>query len=245
MFPGFTEDTVRFLLDIRFHNNKTFMEAHRDEYKKIVQEPFFALIDELGPVMRKIDPEMEVRPNKCLSRIYRDTRFSSDKSPYRDHHWIAFRPGGVERYGQPFFWFEFGPDRLSWGAGLWGENREAMNALRARILRDPDGVTEVLDHCEGHRFTVGGDRFRRYKIPPQVPEPLQGLYASKSLYFERRNPRYEWAFSPGLTERLARDFRALTPAWRLMRECAAEAAAAAPEPEAKRRPLLSTEDVWT
>ena len=45
MFPGFSEDTVRFFLDIRFHNNKTFMEAHRDEYKKIVQEPFFALID--------------------------------------------------------------------------------------------------------------------------------------------------------------------------------------------------------
>lgn len=244
MFPGFTEDTVRFLLDIRFHNNKTFMEAHRDEYKKIVQEPFFALIDELGPAMRKIDPEMEIRPRKVLSRIYRDTRFSADKSPYRDHHWLAFRPSGGDRYGQAFFWFEFGPDRLSWGAGIWGEDREVMNALRARILRDPEGVSEVLSRCEKHRFAVGGDVFRRYKIPPQVPEPLRKLYAGKSLYVEHPNPRYEWAFSPDLVQRLVRDYRALTPAWRLMRDCAAEALAAAPDPEPVRHPLQSTEDVW-
>ena len=242
MFPGFSEDTVRFFLDIRFHNNKAFMEAHRDEYKKIVQEPFFALIDELGPAMRKIDPEMEIRPAKVLSRIYRDTRFSQDKAPYRDHHWIAFRPAGTERYGQPFYWFEFGPDRLSWGLGVWGENREAMNALRARILRDPEGVSGVLARCEKHRFAIGGDTFRRLKIPPQVPEPLRTLYASRSLYIEHPAPRFEWAFSPDLPERLARDYRALEPAWRLLRDCVSEAMAQAPAPEAGRRVL---KDDWT
>ena len=213
-----------------------------DEYKKIVQEPFFALIDELGPAMRKIDPEMEIRPAKVLSRIYRDTRFSQDKAPYRDHHWIAFRPAGTERYGQPFYWFEFGPDRLSWGLGVWGENREAMNALRARILRDPEGVSGVLARCEKHRFAIGGDTFRRLKIPPQVPEPLRTLYASRSLYIEHPNPRFEWAFSPDLPGRLVRDYRALEPAWRLLRECVAEAMAQAPAPEAGRRVL---KDDWT
>ena len=241
MFPGFSEDTVRFLLDIRFHNNKTFMEAHRDEYKKIVQEPFFTLIDELGPVMRKIDPEMEIRPQKALSRIYRDTRFSKDKAPYRDHHWIAFRTAGTDRYGQPFYWFEFGPDRLSWGLGVWGENREAMNALRARILRDPEGVQEVLAQCDKHLFSYGGDTFRKLRIPPQVPEPLHPLYMSKSLYFERRNPRYEWAFMPGLTERLARDYRALVPAWQLLRDCVREATDLAPSPVRQNVPAFD----WT
>ena len=245
MFPGFSEDTVRFFLDIRFHNSKAFMEAHRDEYKKIVQEPFFALIDDLGPVMRKIDPEMEIRPQKVLSRIYRDTRFSQDKSPYRDHHWIAFRPSGTGRDGQAFFWFEFGPDRLSWGAGIWGENREVMNALRARILRDPEGVGGILSGAEKRGFVCGGDAFRRYKIPPQVPEPLRRLYAAKSLYVEWPDPRYEWAFSPELVKRLSGDYRTLAPVWRLMRDCAAEASALAPDPVPPKHPLQPTEEIWT
>ena len=245
MFPGFTEDTVRFLLDIRFHNNRAFMEAHRDEYKKIVQEPFFALIDELGTVMRQIDPDMEIRPQKALSRIYRDTRFSADKSPYRDHHWFAFRRAGIDRAGQPFFWFEFGPDRLSWGAGMWGENREAMNALRHRIVSDPEGVAEVLAGCEKHRLAWGGDPMRRLKIPPQVPEPLAPLYRCKNLFFEHPHPRYEWAFSGDIAARVARDYRALRPAWQLMQDMVRDAAAEAPGAEPVRRYTDDTEDLWT
>ena len=244
LFPGFSEDTVQFLLDIRFHNNKAFMEAHREEYKKTVQEPFFALIDALGPAMRKIDPDMEIRPQKALSRIYRDTRFTSDKSPYRDHHWIAFRVSGVDRYGQPFYWFEFGPDSLSWGLGLWGENREAMNALRLRILNDPEGVRQVLSQCEKHRFSFGGDTFRRLRVPPQVPEPLEGLYRCKNLFFERLNPRYEWAFEPDLVQRLSRDYRALAPAWRLLREIVRDASPDMPSEKPVRRPPREMEDIW-
>ena len=241
MFPGFSEDTVRFFMDIRFNNNREFMHAHKEEYKALVQEPFYALIDELAPVVRRIDPDMEVRPQKVLSRIYRDTRFSADKAPYRDHHWLAFRPGGTERYGQPFFWFEFGPDRLSWGAGIWGESREAMNALRQRILTAPDGVREVLDRCARHKIAVSGESFRRYRVPPQVPEPLRELYCMKYLYFERLRPRYEWAFSPELVSRVSKDYRALAPAWQLLRGIVAEAAELAPDPQkAPKR-----EDLWT
>ena len=203
MFPGFTEDTVRFLLDIRFHNNKTFMEAHRDEYKKIVQEPFFALIDELGPAMRKIDPEMEIRPAKVLSRIYRDTRFSQDKAPYRDHHWIAFRPAGTARYGQPFYWFEFGPDSLSWGAGIWGAERTVMNAFRLRLAHEGESFLQTVDSLKRQNIAVSGDSMPRLKIPENLPEALQPLYRLKSIYFERLGIRYDWAFDEKLTGRVS------------------------------------------
>ncbi len=244
MFPGFSEDTVRFLLDIRFNNYKAYMEARRDEYKAVVQAPFYAFIDDLAPHMLKIDPDLEVRPQKTLSRIYRDTRFSKDKAPYRDHHWVAFRPAGTERYGQPFFWFEFGPDRLSWGAGLWGENREAMNALRQRILSDPEGVQSVLQQCEKHRIAVSGDSFHRFKIPPQVPEPLRALYCMKHIYFERGRIKYEWAFSPDIVSRVAKDFRALKPAWQMMRDAVRDATAEVPGQEKAPRSDQEQEDLW-
>ncbi|MBQ8081045.1 MAG: DUF2461 domain-containing protein [Clostridia bacterium] len=225
MFPGFTEDTVRFFLDIRFHNETGFMHAHHDEYVEKVQKPFYALIEDLSPGMLKIDPDMETRPVKCLSRINRDTRYTKDKSPYRDHHWIAFRKSGVDKNGRPFFWFEFGPDRLSWGLGLWGENKEALDVLRARIEKTPDVIADLVFDLDRHRLVESGTENRRLYMPPSVPDALQSLYRKKTLYFERLNPRYTWAGQSDLPKRLMTDFRRMAPMYRLLDECVAEALA--------------------
>ena len=91
MFTGFTEDTIQFFLDLKFHNHTDYFHANHDRYIETVQSLFYEFIKDLGPYMMDIDPKMEVRPHKCLSRIHRDTRFSRDKSPYRDHLWILFR----------------------------------------------------------------------------------------------------------------------------------------------------------
>ena len=229
MFSGFSDETIQFLLELRFHNNKAFMESHREEYKKAVEAPFFDLIEDLGPAMLEIDPEMEIRPRKVLSRIFRDTRFSRDKSPYRDHHWIAFRKSGRSKDGQPFFWFEFGPDRISWGCGIWGENREAMNAIRRIILREPETVAQAMASCEANSFRWGGETFRRFKVPSGVPSGLEALYRVKNFYIERVDPPYRWAFEPGLAGRLKEEDRALVPAWRLMTEAVREASEYIPD----------------
>ena len=85
MFQGFGKEILPFFLDLRFHNDKSFMDANRDRYYRAVRQPFYDFITAMGPGMQQIAEDMEVRPVKCLSRINRDTRFSRDKSPYRDH----------------------------------------------------------------------------------------------------------------------------------------------------------------
>ena len=118
MFTGFTDETVQFFLDLKFHNSTEYFHQHHDRYVETVQQVFYSFIDELAPDMLKIDPEMEVRPHKCLSRIHRDTRFSKDKSPYRDHLWLLFRRAAEPREKALMYFFEFGPDRLNWGMGF-------------------------------------------------------------------------------------------------------------------------------
>ena len=130
MFTGFTDETIQFFLDLKFHNNTPYFHEQHDRYVETVQTPFYEMITDLGEEMRKIDPMMEIRPYKCLSRIHRDTRFSRDKSPYRDHLWFLFRRAGEPREKSLFYYFEFGADRLSWGMGIWGENRELMDLFR-------------------------------------------------------------------------------------------------------------------
>ena len=65
MFQGFNSDLLSFYADIRFHNEKAFMDAHRKEYYQKVRDPFYAFIAEMAPVMLSIDPDMEVRPSAC------------------------------------------------------------------------------------------------------------------------------------------------------------------------------------
>ena len=235
MFPGFTQETVQFFMDIRFHNEVSWMHAHHDAYVEKVQQPFYQLIAELSPAMMKIDPDFELRPSKCLSRINRDTRYSTDKSTYRDHHWIAFRPAGVDKYGQPFYWFEFGPDDLTWGVGIWGQERTAMNAFRLRLVHEGETFLQMVEKLERRKIVASGASMPRIKIPPEVPEKLQPYYRLKSIYFERLGVHYDWAFDDQLADRVIKDFKALKPAYLLLKDCAKNVAQDTPEAPKRAR----------
>ncbi len=90
-FQGYTEDTRAFFMALRFNNNREFFLNNREWYLRSVREPSLALVEALAPAVEQIDPGIETRSQRALARINRDTRFSRDKSPYRDHVWISFR----------------------------------------------------------------------------------------------------------------------------------------------------------
>lgn len=219
MFAGFTDDTVRFLMDLRFHNYTDFFHDQHDRYVRDVQTPFYELIEDLAPTMLSIDPMMEIRPWKCLSRIHRDTRFSKDKSPYRDHHWFLFRRAGEPREKSLFYFVEFGPERLDWGMGLWGENREVMDGFRKRIVANPDGISAMIENMNlpGRKLGLGGTIFRRIDIPTGIPPKLERWYRSKEMYVGKVSPDYRLAFSERLTQEIRKDFTALSPLYQLLR----------------------------
>ncbi len=219
LFNGFTEETVQFLLDLRFHNYTDYFHQEHDRYVRTVQTPFYELIEDLSPAMREIDPGMECRPHKCLSRIHRDTRFSRDKSPYRDHHWFLFRRAGEPREKSLFFFGEFGPERLAWGMGIWGDNRELTDQFRRRLTANPDGILALLDDMDmaKRRLFLGGSSFRKLPVPPEIPERLKMWYLIREMYIGKFDPDYTLAFSGALREEMEKDFCTLAPLYRLLR----------------------------
>lgn len=217
MFEGFNGDLLSFYAEIRFNNNKAFMDAHRQEYYRKVRDPFYAFIEALAPVMLAIDGDMEVRAHKCLSRINRDTRYSRDKSPYRDHHWVAFRQAAIPKDGMPFYWFEIRLEQVSWGLGVWGENRNLFDALRRRMEAQPEEMLRLLQLSNDHGFAADGSRWKKLRPPNGLPAALVPVYCARSLYFEKQNIDPAWIFEPSIADRVAADFRALAPVWRLLR----------------------------
>lgn len=224
MFSGFTDETVKFLLDLKFHNNTEFFHANHDRYVETVQTPFYEFIEDLAPNMLKIDSSMEVRPYKCLSRIHRDTRFSRDKSPYRDHHWLLFRRAAEPREQSVNYFFEFGPDRLNWGMGVWGENKELFDLFRKRMRANPDGTLALIDDTNlgrKHLF-LSGSTYKRMEIPPEIPERLRAWYSIKEMYICKYNADYRIAFTDQVLKDVRKDFLTLAPLYCMLRGFADE-----------------------
>ena len=219
MFTGFTEETIQFFLDLKFHNNASFFHEQHDRYIECVQRPFYEMIEDLAPDMLKIDPGMEVRPHKCLSRIHRDTRFSRDKSPYRDHLWFLFRHAAEPREKSLFYYFELGPDRLGWGMGFWDENREALDLFRKRMRANPAGTLSLLDDLgmDRRRLMLDGTIHKRMEIPSEIPERLKRWYQAKDFYIGKIMPDYRMIYSEQILKEVRKDFVSLSPLYRLLR----------------------------
>lgn len=224
MFSGFSEATVAYFLNIRFNNYTGYYQQTKDVYIRDVVSPFSDFIAALAPTMQSIDPLMEVRPNKCLARIYRDTRFSKDKSPLRDHLWLTFRRGGEPRDQSVMYWFELQPESVEWGLGFWGENRPAMDILRRRMIAMPENFERVIDSChlENNKLMLAGADFKRLVIPETISSTLKPWFIKKQLYIVKQEQSIDKAFSANLVDCVEEDFMAIAPLYHLLRGCVDE-----------------------
>ena len=247
MFTGFPAETLQFFLDIRFHNSVSYYNENKERYLTDVQAPFYAFIADMTPIMQQIDPQMEIRPYKCLSRLRRDTRFTRDKSPYRDHLWISFHRAAEPRDGSINYWFELGPQGTGWGLGFWGENRPVMDRFRREIVSDPARISGIISSCNlGSRHLVpAGSVHKRMAVPENVPPHLVPWYTAKELYIPQVRPEMGWTSSREIFARVADDFLALAPIYRMLRGIQddlndEQADQSAASPAAKARPA----DEW-
>ncbi len=224
MFPGFPEETVRFFLDLRFHNETSWFHAHREAYETYVRKPFSDFIEAMTPTVMRIADDMETRPNKCLARINRDIRFTRDKSPYRDHMWLLFRRAGEEREHAVMYWFELSPEVVEWGVGFWGYNRPAMDALRERMMKKPAEVRRVLRQCgiPDETLHIYGDRYKSMKPPAGMSADLAMLYPCKEIYVKRVGVPLGESYRPEIIDRVSEDFLRLKPLYLLLRQAADE-----------------------
>lgn len=248
MFTGFTQEAVRFLTDIRLNNNQTFYQANKERYEVFVKAPLRALCDEMTPVVLLIDPRLDTRPGRTMSRIRRDTRFTKDKSPFRDHVWLGWRyPGERRSEGFGMYW-GFGPDWLGWGCGCYATDKPLMDALRLHIRRAPDEVREALSQPGlAGRFAMYGEAYSRLAVPDDVPEDLRALYVKKGFGLEHSGTEEEWRMlaSHDMADLLARDLAAMAPLQQLMQRMRQQAEHAQQEQlrerEAEQRAALRGE----
>jgi len=210
-FQGFSPKTLTFLQEVHRNNSKTWFEQNRDTYVRYVLDPLQALVTDLSEGMLSIDPLLETRPavNKTISRIHRDTRFSKDKSLYRDCMWITFKRPSKEWKDAPAFFFELKPDGYRFCMGYYSASKETMDKLREWIDEKPEQFRKVTSfYPKQNMFSVEGDCYKRI-LDPGKPEDVLHWYQRKNLYLACNREIDDTLFSGKLVEDLSAGFELL------------------------------------
>lgn len=216
-FQGFNEDTYKFLIELAFNNNKAFFEANRDRYKRGVQEPLRALAEDLLPAALSIDPAFNTHMTSILSRIYRDTRFTKEKHPYRDHAWLAFRRPGCRLSESFIIYFEITPRGYGYGLGMHDSNQPMMVGLRKRVLADPGGFLALAQAPSMAKYALDGQAYKRDRTPgaPGILKPYLNRKSLSWCYFcERLTP----TLRPALLDEVREAVKGLGPLYRYVME---------------------------
>lgn len=223
-FTGFTESTLRFLMEIRWHNDRDWFETHSSDYEQYVLAPLRQLVLDLGPCMSDIDAEFEIRPavGRTISRIYRDTRFSLDKSPYRSAVWITFKRPSREWIDRPVFFFELAGDTYRYGMGFYAAKPRTMERIRDGMTRDPaEFLAAISFFPEQDLFGIEGATYKR-SIANALPPEIQPWYQRKNLYLSSNHDADASLLRSELACELCAGFRMLAPLYRFLLAASAQ-----------------------
>lgn len=167
-FDGFPQDCIPFLRQLASNNDKTWFNANKPRYEKLVRKPALGFIEEMGPRLNGISPRFRAIAKKTggsLMRVYRDTRFSNDKTPYKTNIGIQFRHELGRDIHAPGFYLHIEPGICFIGAGIWHPENRVLGKIRDFILDNPAAWKAARDQKIFQReFSLEGESLKR---PPR------------------------------------------------------------------------------
>lgn len=174
-FSGFSPETVQFYKDLAENNSKAWFETNKPVYNELIVEPAKAFILETGEKLSAFVPGLiyntKTNGSGSLFRIYRDTRFSQDKSPYKTHMGILFWDGPNKKVENPGFYFHLDAEGLKLYMGLYQFPKDILIKYREAVVDDKSG--EALSKALEKVTAVDGIKlgWEHYKRVPRGFDP--------------------------------------------------------------------------
>ena len=164
----FTKKTLAFLKELDKKNNRDWFAENKDRYENDVRTPALEYIENMAPAFDRISPYFEAKAKKVggsLMRVYRDTRFGKDKTPYKTNIGIHFRHVRAKDVHAPGFYLHIEPGNVFVGAGIWRPESSTLTAVRQLIDEHPkewQTLNRKISTKAG--FSLSGDSLKR---PPK------------------------------------------------------------------------------
>jgi uncharacterized protein (TIGR02453 family) len=218
-FTAFPKEALDFLRSLKRHNNRDWFHQHKAAYEQYVKQPMLELIAALAEDFQQFAPEMVASPKVSPYRIYRDTRFSKDKSPYKTHLAASFPRSGMARHEGAGFYLHIAPSELLIGGGLYSPLPEDLNAVRQRIADDPMSFQKIVNRKQFRRLfgNLEGERLSRVPRGYAPDHPGAGYLKYKQFLVMRTFPA-EQATEPSFYPMVIETFRGMLPLVRFLNE---------------------------
>ena len=231
-FTGFRPEAIQFLVDLAANNDRAWFQPRKAEYERLLTEPLEQLIAALADRFEARGIPMRADPAKSPFRIYRDVRFSKDKSPYKTNLGASFPyvgegaggPGASARSEVPMVhssggYFHLQPGEIYVGGGIWHPDKPWIDAFRRSVDADPGALHEVID-APAFKKTFGSlssDGHSLQRVPQGYPadHPEAQILKMKDVVFGHRLSDAE-AMSPALPDVMADSYQAAIPVFRYL-----------------------------
>jgi uncharacterized protein (TIGR02453 family) len=227
VFPRFTPQMLDFLAENHIRNSKEWYESHKKEYRELVVQPYYELVEQMTPTMTAIDPLFVTQPSRCLSRVRRDTRYTKNKDLYRDHAWIVFRHA-KKRLGSALSYY-FGVDQDSWsyGVGYYDIPRDVLAECQDMILKEDLYFRNAFQAIENSEFLLEGEQYKRVKYP-DAPQQYQDWLNRKQLSVCFISDDFDLLFEGKFYDKMIIDIQKMQPFYAFLQKAEERAQAKRP-----------------
>jgi len=208
----FTRKTLAFLRALKRNNDRDWFRARRADYEQHVRGPMIALLDELARDLPGFAPDLVSDPRVCLFRIYRDTRFSSDKRPLKTNVAAHFPSRKFPKGEGAGLYLEVAPQWVWMGGGIYMPSSSELNAIRAAVAADHRRFRRVVT-APAFRRAVGelsGEQLTRVPRGYAKDHPAADYLRHRQFIGGREYPA-DFAVSPRFYSELLTVFRGIAP----------------------------------
>ena len=230
-FAGFPPEAIRFLRALKRNNRREWFQPRKEQFETEVKAPMLDLVSELNRDLAKFAPEYVTEPKKAVFRIYRDTRFSADKRPYKTNIAASFRRRGVEGGG---LYFSVSAEEVEVAGGIYHPGRDVLLAVRQHIAEHHETLQGMLDNRKTQKVCGGlkGEELSRAPKGFDPSHPALDLIKKKDWIFDvTLEPAT--AASAELYTKVSNLFRAMYPVVEFLNQ-----------PLIGRKPVNQSEDYW-
>ncbi len=219
--PHFNQDLFDFLTELKTNNSREWFTANKDRYRSTVQEPLLRFISDFADPLHEISREFVADPRPSggsMFRIYRDVRFSKDKSPYKTHAAAQFRHRAGKDAHAPGYYLHLEPGSVFVGAGSWHPAREAIDSIRTEISEHPKKWRNILSDPDFRKHhELSGESLKRAPRGVDPEHPLIEDIKRKDFICVERFSQAD-ACKGGFSDRFTKSCRAATPLVRFLTE---------------------------
>jgi uncharacterized protein (TIGR02453 family) len=211
-FPGFPREGIQFFRGLSRNNNRDWFLPRKPIFEEHVKQPMCALVEALNSALLEYAPEYATDPAKAIYRFYRDTRFSKDKSPYKQQIAASFPRRGLERHQGGGFYFAISHKEVAIGGGVYMPAPETLLAIRNHIAIHHEEFRRITETRAVRRLfgELQGEQLSRVPKGFACDHPAEDLLRMKQflLYIELEP---EIATTPRLFREVETRFRAMAP----------------------------------